>query len=89
MSRVKPGQKWMNTSKYDSCVYGISKKTRIHGESEDPHKCTTLAHWLFVKYDMTYKSFRNKSKTRREELRREFEADTGIDLKEREMNGKG
>lgn len=51
---------------------------------EDYHKAKTLKQWLFTKYEITYKAYRNKSKNRRTELRAEFEADTGIDLKERE-----
>ncbi len=39
-----------------------------------------MSHWLFVKYDMSYKTYRNKSKERRDELRIEFEADTGVNL---------
>lgn len=79
MSRVKkPGNKFVNTSHYDSSVYGPSKKIRIHHEGEDYHKVRTLAQWLFVKYDMSYKTFRNKSKSRRDEIRKEFEKDTGI-----------
>lgn len=85
MSRVrKPENKYMNTTKYDSSVTGPSKKVRIHFEGEDYHKTKTIAQWLFVKYDMSYKKYRNKSKNRRNELRLEFEADTGVDLKERE-----
>jgi len=67
----------MNTSCYDSSVYGPSKLERIHHEGEDYHKAATLSYWLFVKYDMSYKTFRNKSKNRRDELRKEFEEDTG------------
>lgn len=85
MSRViKLGNKYMNTTKYDSSVTEPSKMVRIHCEGEDYHKAKTIAQWLFVKYDMTYKTYRNKSKNRRDELRLEFEADTGVDLKERE-----
>ena len=85
MSRViKPGNKYMNTAKYDGSITGPSKKVRIHCEGEDYHKADTLAQWLFVKYDMSYQTYRNKSKKRREELRNEFEADTGVDLQERE-----
>lgn len=81
MSRVKkPGNKFMNTPRYDSSVYGPSKKVRIHCEGEDYHKAKTLSHWLFVKYDMSYKTYKNKSKNRRNELRKEFEADTGVSL---------
>ena len=83
MSRVrKPGCKYMNTAKYDSSVTGPSKMVRIHCEGEDYHKAKTMAHWLFVKYDMTYKTYRNKTKNRRDEMRKEFETDTGIDLRE-------
>lgn len=81
MSRVrKPSGKYMNENKYDSSMYGPSKKVRIHHDGEDYHKATTLAQWLFVKYDMSYNTFRNKSKARRDEMRQEFEADTGVDL---------
>ena len=85
MSRViKPGNKYMNTNKYDISVTSPSKTVRIHGEGEDYHKAKTLSSWLFIKYDMSYKTYRNKSKSRRNELRAEFEADTGVDLEERE-----
>ena len=81
MSRVKkPWNKFMNTTHYDNSVYGPSKMTRIHCEEEDFHKAKTLSHWLFVKYDMSYKTYRNKSKNRRNELRVEFENDTGVSL---------
>ena len=73
----------MNTAKYDSSVTGPSKMIRIHSEGEDYHKAKTITYWLFAKYDMSYKTYRNKSKNRRDELRAEFEADTGVDLKER------
>lgn len=85
MSRViKPGNKYMNTTKYDSSVTGPSKMVRIHFEGEDYHKAKTIAQWLFLKYDMSYKTYRNKTKHRRNELRLEFESDTGVILKERE-----
>lgn len=78
MSRVrKPGNKFMNTVKYDSSVTGPSKMVRIHSENEDYHKTSTLSSWLFMKYDMTYKTYRNKSKKRRDELRLEYFNDTG------------
>lgn len=70
MSRViKPGNKYMNTNKYDISVTRPSKAVRIHGEGEDYHKAKTLSSWLFIKYDMSYKTYRNKSKSRRNELR--------------------
>ena len=81
MSRVNRGKnKFMNTPTYDSKVYGPSKMTRIHFEGEDYHKAKTLSHWLFVKFDMSYKTFRRKSKNTRDALRKEFEKDTGVDL---------
>lgn len=81
MSRVRKPNKFMNTAKYDSSITGPSKMVRIHSDNEDYHKAATLSHWLFVKYDISYKTYRNKSKNRRNELRNEFELDTGIDLK--------
>lgn len=80
MSRVlKPDNKFVNTVHYDHSVYEPSKIVRIHHKGEDYHKARTLAQWLFVKYDMSYKAFRNKSKNRRDELRKEYETDTGTD----------
>ena len=68
----------MNTNRYDSSVTGPSPKVRIHFEGEDYHRAKTLSQWLFIKYDMSYKTFKNKSKNRKDELRAEFEADTGM-----------
>ena len=78
MSRVKGYNKFVNTVRYDTSVTNTSKMARIHHDGEDYHKCITLSHWLFVKYDMTYKTYRNKSKNRREQLKEEFHNDTGI-----------
>ena len=80
LSRVKKPNKFVNTSKYDSKITNPSKKVRIHHENEDYHKATTLSQWLFVKYNMSYKSYRNKSNKRRNELRKEFEIDTNITI---------
>lgn len=75
---------FVNENSYDPSVYGQSKLVRIHCEGEDYHKSGTLAQWLLVKYDMSYKAFQNKSKNHQYELRMEFEADTGINLAEKE-----
>lgn len=77
MSRVHSDQKFMNTSKHGPDVTGPSKVTRIHADGEDYHNATSLRSWLFMKYDMGYTTYRSKSKSRRYELRREFEEDTG------------
>lgn len=86
MSRVRKPNRFMNTAKYDSSVTGPSKMIRVHCDGEDYHKATTLSQWLFVKYDMNYKTYRNKSKNRRNELREEFELDTGIDFNKTETD---
>ena len=78
MSRVKRNNKFVNTARYDASITNISKMTRVHHEGEDYHKCVSLSHWLFVKYDMTYKNYRNKSKSRQKQLKEEFYNDTGI-----------
>ena len=39
------------------------------------HAAESLSHWLSLKYGMSYKQYRNKSKNRRQELREEYEAD--------------
>ena len=85
MSRVKTGEKWVNTHRYNDSVYNQSKMVRIHGENEDYHKAKKLSHWLFVKYDMSYKAFRGKPKKRRKELKQEFWEDTGVKPKEKEI----
>ena len=78
MSRVsKPGQKFVNSPRYDDAVYQPSKITRLHWDGEDYHKAHTLSAWLFMKYDMSYKAYRNKTRARRDKLRAEFYADTG------------
>ena len=76
MSRVRKNQKFMNTSKIDGYNYGASKVVRIHSENEDYHKVSSLKSWLFIKYNMSYKTYRNKSKERRDMLRDEFIMDT-------------
>lgn len=77
MSRVKKPNKYVNTTKYDASVTGPSKMVRIHSETEDYHKASSLSSWLFMKYDLSYKTYRNKSKARREQLREEYCRDTG------------
>jgi len=78
MSRVKtPKNKYMNTNTYPPHIINPSKMVRIKTEHSDYTKASNLTDWLFLKYDMTYKTFRNKSKKRRDELRLEYEQDTG------------
>jgi len=76
MSRVHTGQKWVNTAKYPPQITNASKVTRIKGAHADPTKASSLSDWLFLKYDMTYKQYRNKSKSRRDALRAEYMRDT-------------
>ena len=77
MSRVKTNQKFVNTSKYDSSITNCSKMTRSKGDFVDYTKATSLSSWLFLKYDMSYKTYRNKSKSKRQELKDEYLKDTG------------
>lgn len=75
MSRVWIRQKWINVvHKPDFCT--VSKMERLHFKGEDYHKAASLSQWLFMKYDMPYKTFRRKSKKRRDELRNEYRKDT-------------
>ena len=39
----------------------------------------SLTEWLLLKYGITYKQYRHKSKTRREALKEECMRDTGIE----------
>ena len=85
MSRVKkPGQKYVNENRYDSFITGPSKLFRTHGENENYRKARNLSSWLFMKYDMSYKTYRNKSKSRRDELREEYTEDTSNDIRSRQ-----
>ena len=52
--------KFVNTAHYDNSVYEPSKMVRIHCDGEDYHESTTFSSWLFVKYDTSYKTYRNK-----------------------------
>ena len=80
MSRVrKPGNKWMNTNKYSPSVTNPTPLKRSKGDHVDYTKAKTLTSWLFLKYDMSYKTYSHKSQSRREELRQEFMRDTGSD----------
>ena len=69
-----------NTPRYDSSVTGPSKMVRIHSPDEDYRKASSLSSWLFMKYDMSYKTYRNKAKARKDELRAEYNADTENDI---------
>ena len=78
MSRVrKPGNKFMNATKHDHTVTDVSLIKRYKGKNVDYTKADTLSSWLLLKYDMSYKTYRNKSKNRRNELREEYMHDTG------------
>lgn len=78
MSRVrKPGNKYVNENKYNHSVTDTPKMQRSKAEKTDFTKAKTLSSWLFLKYDMSYKTYRNKSKARRAELREEYLSDTG------------
>lgn len=75
MSRVWTGQKHINIAhKSDFCT--VSKMKRLHFKGEDYHKAVSLSQWLFMKYDMLYKTFRRKLKKRRDELKNEYREDT-------------
>lgn len=77
MSRVHTDQHYINVFHKDNFNFGPSKMTRSKGPNPDYRKAATLSSWLFLKYDMSYKAYRRKSTHRRQELRKEFEKDTG------------
>lgn len=78
MSRVKkPENKYVNSAQYDKSIKQATKLTRSKDSVTDYTKTKTLSSWLFLKYDMSYKTYSRKSKNRRTELRKEFEKDTG------------
>ena len=77
MSRVrKPGNKWGNDIKHVSEEVAPSKITRSKLDITDYTKATSLTSWLYLKYDMSYKTYKNKSKSRRAELKEEYLKDT-------------
>lgn len=76
MSRVRKPNKFMNSNKYESPVTGPSKVIRSHTGNGDYHQATTLSSWLSLKYGMSYKTFRNKSRARRDEIQEEYQSDT-------------
>lgn len=77
MSRVrKPGSRFMNTSDYGSEITQPSKIVRNKDKVTDYTKAQTLSSWLFLKYDMSYKTYSRKSQKRRAELRAEYMKDT-------------
>ena len=76
MSRVKHGQKYMNTPKNEG-EQNPSKITRMRGDNTDYRKAGTLSSWLFLKYSMKYSPFKNKSNARKQALREEYYKDTG------------
>ena len=53
----------MNTSHYDNSITNPSKMFRIHSDYKDFHEASSLSSWLFMKYNISYKTFRQKSKT--------------------------
>lgn len=76
MSRVTYGNKHMNIPKGDERC-NPSKVTIIQPASGDYTKAETLAEWRQMKYQMTSKSWQRKSPTKKAELRKEYETDTG------------
>ena len=79
MSRVhKPVQKFVNSPIYPESVTKPGKVKIIQPRKEitDYKEATSLTKWLLLKYNMSYKTYRGKSKTRRMALREEYEEDT-------------
>lgn len=76
MSRAYGGRKGIRASKVKRFIEGPGDYT----------KTRTLTDWLFVKYGISYKTYRNKSPNRRNELRKEFEEDTGCKVDGRKEN---
>lgn len=77
MSRVFFDQKFVNMPRHSGYEVGSFRVVRIHSPNEDYHNAPTLSAWLFMKYDMKYTTFRRKSVAKKQQLRLEYEADTG------------
>ena len=77
MSRVHDGNKFLNIAKHAPEETNPSKVRRYKGANADYTKASSLSSWLFLKYDMSYKTYQNKKRPRRERLREEYMEDTG------------
>ena len=77
MSRVFKDQKHVNMPKRDGATTGPSKIKKSFGPNADFRKVKSLSDWLYLKYDMSYKTFMRKSKNRKDALRAEYFEDTG------------
>lgn len=76
-SRVRRSQKYMNVSGRQHGDVNPSRVRRCKDGPTDFHKATSLTSWLFLKYGLTYKQFRNKSSADQYVLRAEYTEDTG------------
>lgn len=76
MSRVRSDQKYVNISRKEDFCTGPTKIIRSKGPNPNWHNAKTLTSWLFLKYDMSYKQFQRKSKSKRDKLREEYNFDT-------------
>ena len=65
MSRVFRGERYVNMPHHRADITAPSKVVRVHCEGEDYHNADSLTSWLFMKYDMSFKTYRGKSKQRR------------------------
>ncbi len=85
MSRVHKPNKWLNMPRHSPEFYNMSPTERYKGAEVHPEKASSLSSWLFLKYDMSYKTFSRKSKARKDALRREFEEETGKKIRHPEI----
>lgn len=84
MSIVRKPNKFVNITKRPSSQTGPFKMKRYKSDHVDWTKAKSLSSWLFLKYDMDYKSFCRKSKKRKDELRKEYYDDTGNTISQKE-----
>ncbi len=73
--------KFANTDKPSSPITVSSKIARAKVLDADYTKASTLAEWLFLKYGMSYKAYRRKSRDRRLMLKEEYVEDTEADIR--------
>ena len=82
MSRVRKPGKYTNTN--EKSPWAVGKIKRLKAEKTDYTKADTLTSWLFLKYDMSYKTFSRKSKAKKDSLREEYVRDTGREYPSRQ-----
>ena len=77
MSRVFPNNKYLNLPRNFPEYYAPKEISFTRGDHGDYTKARTLTRYLFLRYGMSYKTFKEKSARRRNKIREEYYNITG------------